>query len=109
MARSKTHRLAVVLAVAIIAILVYCGSYGILVTQKIEPHTGTAWARYRVGGTIAQTVFRPIHWLDRQLRPAIWPDGDWPRLNRPSLSPNSGEDHGVPLPSASLSPPDPPI
>ena len=30
-------------------------------------------AKYRLDHDFFKTIYRPIHWLDRQLRPAYWP------------------------------------
>jgi hypothetical protein len=28
--------------------------------------------RYRFGGVLTRTFFAPAHWIDRQIRPALW-------------------------------------
>jgi len=68
-----------ILITAIAALVAYAGSYVALVTPQAsrsdplrEPHV----ARYRVGGPWAETLFLPVHWVDRRVRSKYWTTPD---------------------------------
>jgi hypothetical protein len=64
------------------AVGIYLGAYYALVTPELVEDdgpfrsfilvTGTPQARYRVGGTVTASLFRPAHAFDRLLRPQQW-------------------------------------
>jgi hypothetical protein len=72
----RTHiwRIIAVSFVGGIVFATYVLSYALLVEVKrwniesIEIYQPS----YRVGGKAVETLFRPVHWCDRQIRPERW-------------------------------------
>jgi hypothetical protein len=55
-------------AVLLLLPLLYVSGYYALLT----PEQGWFSPFYRFGGSTAQTLFEPMHWLDRQVRAGYW-------------------------------------
>jgi hypothetical protein len=55
--------------------LAYVGSYIVLLSPMPSPWEGEPNdAAYRAGGNAAETVFVPLEWIDRRVRPGYWAD-----------------------------------
>jgi hypothetical protein len=84
--RIQTSAVSVILASAMFVVLIYVGSYFVLMTpmpynslKGTGPSPTTVSrkvARYRFGGGLAETVFRPMHWIDRRIRQDTWNGSD---------------------------------
>ena len=59
-----------VFLVFLMFVAAYVGSYAALV-RPVNYH-GSIGAYYRFGGTKAHGFYRPIHRIDRRLRPWVW-------------------------------------
>ena len=68
------------ITVALVALLVGYSAAYVLLMQPIWtiPHFGADWERYPIyrlhapGDEAIRSLFGPIHWIDRKLRPEYW-------------------------------------
>jgi hypothetical protein len=82
--RRGTYLIAFVLATLVGLPLLYVGSYFALVRRDSSSVISFAMPdgsmgylvvpapKYAIGGELAETVFGPLHFLDRKLRPGRW-------------------------------------
>ncbi|MFC1707923.1 hypothetical protein ACFL59_14090 [Planctomycetota bacterium] len=61
-----------IVAVALLAILLYCGAYVANLQGWLSFDGGPRHATYRIGGAFADSFFWPANQLDRLVRPDEW-------------------------------------
>jgi hypothetical protein len=74
----RSNAAPIAIAVLLALPLLYVGSYLALVEVSgvaIANADNEKWAwveNYRVGTNAARTIYKPLNWADRQLRPSYW-------------------------------------
>jgi hypothetical protein len=73
----RTNAAPIAIAVLLAVPLLYVGSYFALVevSDGAILNTDNEWAwveKYRVGTIAARVIYKPLNWVDRQLRPSYW-------------------------------------
>lgn len=67
----KRHTAPIVVALSLLLVLLYVGSYLALMDhQTIAPFTRAA--NFRIGGNAAHYFYLPLIWIDSKVRPDYW-------------------------------------
>lgn len=73
MSQQRSSTLLTIAAAAVLLLLLYFGSYFALVTRNERGRSSDSyWVEYRFGGKAAESLFSPVHRLDRHVRPSYW-------------------------------------
>jgi len=80
--RIRTSAVSITLASIMLLAMIYVGSYFALVRPMTynslksigpeSPLVSRKVARYRLGGGLAENMFRPMNWIDRRIRQDTW-------------------------------------